>query len=45
MKIGNDVNVSKLDSLIETESEDENTIGLGEEFQSDDSEDFFEYDP
>lgn len=45
MKIGNDVNVSKLDSLIETESEDENAIGLGEEFQSDDSEDFFEYDP
>ena len=45
MKIGSDVNVSKLDSLIETESEEENAIGLGTEFESDDSDDFFEYDP
>ena len=45
MKIGSDVNVNRLDSLIETESEEDNVIGLGTEFKSDDSEDFFEYDP
>lgn len=45
MKIGSDVNVSKLDSLIETESEEEYAVGLGTEFESDDSDDFFEYDP
>jgi hypothetical protein len=45
MKIGNDVSVNKLDSLIETESEEVNTIDSVSEFENEDSDDLFEYDP
>lgn len=45
MKIGNDVSVNKLDSLIETESEEVNTIDSVSEFGNEDSDDLFEYDP